>query len=111
MRVPRTVVSPRHPDRGTQALDAQHTITRKAVKGTQTAVKTLQAHPTLNDAKLSAALEAAVALKVRHPLKRQPEGWTIIDKDADANPFRVSWDANSITIQSAVAVNITFRIY
>jgi hypothetical protein len=40
-----------------------------------------------------------------------PLGWHVVDKNADANVWRVSWDHRFITLQSDVNCTIRLRTY
>jgi len=46
-----------------------------------------------------------------HGLGRIPAGFVVVDSDADAAVWRVSQDANSITLRAGAAVNAAVWVF
>ena len=49
--------------------------------------------------------------RIYHLLKRQPKGWFLTDKDANANVWRVNWNSEYITLQTTANCNVILEIF
>lgn len=48
---------------------------------------------------------------ISHGLQRQPLGWIITDKTSNANIWRVSWSATTLTLQSSANTTVNIWVY
>jgi hypothetical protein len=53
----------------------------------------------------------ASTVTINHGLGAVPLGWLILDKDANADIWRVSWDEKTIVLDSNITVNIKIWIF
>ena len=49
--------------------------------------------------------------KVAHGLNRIPLGWIVVDRSANANLYRSSWDDRNITINSSATSTIALWVF
>lgn len=67
--------------------------------------------PFLDGALVTATIQNA-ATTVAHTLARQPRGWFVTDRVANAGIWRTAWDSRTITLQSSAAnTAITFWVF
>lgn len=69
--------------------------------------------PHLDGEMLEFAIAAAGTSAVSHKLQRQPVGWLVVDRDANAELVRTAWDDTSITLaeQNTVAANVKVWVF
>ena len=67
--------------------------------------------PITDRQQITAYLPAGTATIIYHLLKRQPKGWFLTDKDANANVWRVNWNNEYVTLQSSVNCNVILEIF
>ena len=56
-------------------------------------------------------LPGSADVSINHLLARQPQGWFVIDTNASDFPYRVKWDAKTITFNSAGPVTVSIYIF
>lgn len=67
--------------------------------------------PVMRKNEVEADLVSGTALKIPHKLKRIPEGWIVVDKDASATVHRVSWDKNFLELQTDANVSVKVWVF
>lgn len=57
-------------------------------------------------------LVSGVAKSINHLLQRMPQGWFVVDKNANANIWRtVAWTTTTITLEANANVTINLWVY
>jgi hypothetical protein len=46
-----------------------------------------------------------------HTLKNTPQGFLVIDRNADVRVWRTAWDAQSITLQANTSATVTILLF
>lgn len=64
----------------------------------------------LNRQVISATI-GATATTIYHNLGRQPAGWIVVDRLADARVWRVSWDTKTIVLQASGSVAVKIFLF
>lgn len=64
----------------------------------------------LNRSLVSAQVTTST-VTVLHNLGRQPIGWFLVDKDADARVWRTAWTSTTITLDSSATVNVKIILF
>ena len=57
------------------------------------------------------ATGTAAGTKISHNLKRQPEGWIVVDITGAATVFRSAWDTFSVTLTASADVAVRILIF
>lgn len=78
---------------------------------TRAIVSTLRGCPLVNGVMIQHEFTGAVIDTFAHKLGRVPVGWLVIDCDVYTALARPAWDAQTITIDSFAACNVTFWIF
>jgi hypothetical protein len=59
----------------------------------------------------TAIATAATGTSLTHGLGHTPQGWEIVDQDADSRIWRLSWDATKLTLRASDAVNAAVLVW
>lgn len=67
--------------------------------------------PITDRQRIEISLTTGIANRVYHLLGRQPKGWFITDKNANANVWRASWNSEYIDLRSSANVTLILEVF